>query len=115
MVRWLSFAGFIALIAMGWLLFELTNIWPFNAEKILLLRAGFFGFAVLATGAFLFGRWRLLPAALTFGAFASTSAFSNATTNPAYVASAGVIVLLVALLSRLFGSPLKSASRPNPT
>lgn len=113
MVRWFSFAAFIALLAVGWVLFELTNVWPFNADQIPILRTLFVGFALLATGAFLFGRWRLLPAALTIGAFATTSALSNARANFQYIASAGLIVLIVGLLTLSFGIPLNGRRPPN--
>lgn len=106
MVRCFSFAAFVVLISLSWLVFELTNVWPFNADKIVLLRTFFVFFALSATGAFLFARWRLLPAFLLVAAFATTTAVSNAVINLPSFASMGVLILLVAIVSRLFGHPL---------
>lgn len=107
MARWFSLFGFIALLVVGWVLFELTNVWPFNADRIPTLRLLFGGFALTATGALLFSNRRLLPAGLTAAAFAVTSALSRATFNIPYVVSAALVVVLIALVSRYFGSPLR--------
>jgi hypothetical protein len=40
MVRWVTFAAFVALIGLGWLVFELTNVQPVNADRIPATRAG---------------------------------------------------------------------------
>ncbi|GGB73119.1 hypothetical protein [Blastomonas aquatica] len=106
MIRWFSLAAFGALLALGWVIFELANAWPINADKIPGLRAMFAVFSLLATGAFLFVRWRLLPAALLLTAFVLIAALSNAVLTIPYLASAAVVVLMVAVLSRLFGPPL---------
>ena len=108
MARWFSLAAFVVLLCLSWLIFELTNIWPFNGNRIVTLRALFGCFALLATGTFLFGRDRVLPAVFLFAAFASTTAISNAVITIQYVASICVLVLSAAAISRLFGSPLTS-------
>lgn len=106
MVRGVSLAAFFALIGLSWLVFELTNVWPFNAGRIAALRAIFAVLATSATGLFLFGRWRWLPAALLIAAFVVTTALSNAAATVPYIFSTGAIVLLVALVSRKFEPPL---------
>ena len=107
MARWLSLAGFVVLLGLSWLIFELTNIWPFNGDRIMTLRTLFGCFALLTAGTFLFGRDRMLPAVFLCTAFASTTAISNAVISVQYVACIGVLLALVAAVSRVFGRPLK--------
>jgi hypothetical protein len=107
MARWFSFAGFLALMTVGWVLFELTNVWPFNADRVPLLRILFGVSTVAATSAFLFIHQRLLPAGLMVAAFAVTSILSRATFNVPYIVSAAVVVMLIALVSRYFSPPLR--------
>ena len=106
MVRWLSLAAFLILLGLAWLTFELTNAWPFNQQSIPALRAVFAFLVLAAVGLFLFSRWRLLPAASMLIAFAAAAVLSNAVATVAYLALAGAIVVLVAVVSRTFGPPL---------
>jgi hypothetical protein len=86
------------LLAVGWVLFELANIWPFNADRITVLRL-MFATGVIATVAVLsFGRSRLLPPVFLAGAFVSTTIYSQAVTTVAYVVGAAAITALVAAL-----------------
>lgn len=106
MVRWVSLAAFVALLGLSWLGFELTNVWPFNGNRVPALRAIFAVLGILAAGFFLFGRWRFLPAALLLTAFLVTTALSDAAVTVPYVVWTGAIVLLAAWVSRKFGPPL---------
>ena len=102
MTRAFSIAGFVALTGLGWFFFELSNTWPFNADRVFALRFMFAIFALAAACSFLLARWRLLPPILLLAAFVATSAMSSATFSAAYVMTAGVIVLLSGLLSLRF-------------
>ena len=107
MVRWASLAAFVILLGLSWLVFELMNIWPFNGDRIVTLRTLFGFFALLAAGTFLFGRDRVLPAVFLCCAFATTTAVSNAAITYQDIVLTGVLLLLVAAVSELFGRPLK--------
>lgn len=106
MTRALSIAAFVALTSLGWFFFELSNIWPFNADRVFALRTVFAVFALAAACSFLLVRWRLLPSILLLAAFVVTSAISNADFSAAYLMTAGVIVLLSGLVSLRYRPPL---------
>lgn len=106
MVRGIAVIGMLVLLVSAWLLFEVENIWPFNADRFLVLRS-MFAAGVLATiGAFAFGRSRLLPPMLVASAFVSTTIYSAAVTTTSYIVSAAVIVALVAALGLALRPPL---------
>ncbi|HYZ47440.1 MAG TPA: hypothetical protein VE567_00950, partial [Sphingomonas sp.] len=100
------------LSGLSWLVFELTNVWSFNADSIPALRAIFAILVISAAGLFLFSRWRLLPAALLLAVFVVTTALSNAVVTVPYLVSAGAVVLLVGWVSRKFGPPLNVRKPP---
>jgi hypothetical protein len=106
MTRAFGIAAFAALTGLGWFFFELSNIWPFNADRVSALRAVFAIFALAAACSFLLARWRLLPPMFLLAAFVVTSALSKATFSVGYLVTAGVIVSLSALLSLLYRPPL---------
>jgi len=106
MFRLVGTAAFIALIGISWLVVELTNIWPFNADRVFALRAVFAGFALAAVCSFILARSRLLPPMLLLAAFVATSAMSRAVLSAAFIMTAGAIVLLSGLLSRRSGPTL---------
>lgn len=101
MIRVFSIATFVALTIIGWFFFELNNIWPFNADGVSKLRFVFAVFALSATCSFLLARWRFLPPVLLLAAFVVTSALSKATFSAAYLVTAGVIVFLSGVVSRI--------------
>jgi hypothetical protein len=101
MVRWIATIGMLGLLVIGWVLFEVANIWPFNADRITVLRLMFAIGAIATVAAFAFGRSRLLPPVLIASAFLSTSIYSHAVKTAAYVVGAAVIVALVAALGRV--------------
>jgi hypothetical protein len=105
MVRWIAAIGMVALIGSAWLLFEVGNIWPFNADRVAVLRS-MFAFGLIATVlAFAFGRSRLLPPALMAVAFVSTTIYSNADITIAYIVSAVVIIASVGALGLFLRPP----------
>ena len=106
MTRAFSIAAFVALTVVGWFFFELINIWPFNADRVSALRIVFAIFALSAACSFLLARWRFLPPVLLLAAFVVTSALSKADFSAAYLVTAGVIVFLSGVLSRMYRPPL---------
>jgi hypothetical protein len=98
MVRRIATIGILGLLVIGWVLFEVQNIWPFNADRITVLRLIFAVGAIATVAAFAFGRSRLLPPALIASTFLSTILYSNAAITVAYTVAAAVIVVLVAAL-----------------
>ena len=78
MKRIVGLFGFIFALALSALVFEFQNIWPFNQDKIQLLRLIFYGFSAMALLAIGIGTHRWLPAALLALAFALIGIFSNA-------------------------------------
>ena len=99
MVRWLSLAAYAALVSLSWFIFELSHVWPFNADRIPALRTLFCVLTLSATGIFLFSRWRLLPAALLLLTFATAAVLSNAAATLSYAISVGILALLVAVVN----------------
>ncbi|MCG7348398.1 hypothetical protein [Sphingomonas sp. ACRSK] len=106
MVRRLAIIGMFALLAAAWLIFELHNIWPFNGDRIEVLRI-MFALGTLGTiAAFTWGCSPLLPPASLATAFVSTAAYSQAVMTPTYVLMVAVIVVLVAALGLAACRPL---------
>lgn len=48
MVRWIALIGMLMLLVGAWPLFEFQNIWPFNADRVVVLRS-MLALGVLAT------------------------------------------------------------------
>jgi hypothetical protein len=106
MVRWIVTIGMLVLLVSAWLLFEVENTWPINADRVVILRT-MFALGVLATiGAFAFGGSRLLPPMIVASAFVSTTIYSDAVTTTSYIVSAAVTVALVAALGWILRPPL---------
>ena len=108
MARSLIFFGYLALLVAGWILFELQNVWPFNADRVLILRSLFSAFALASVGALLFARPRYLAPILAMAAFVATSMISRSAFSINYVVTTTLLIMVIALLTRLFGSPIKA-------
>lgn len=106
MVRTFAFSGMIVILAVAWVIFEVANIWPINADRITTLRLMFGVGAVGSVAAFALGRSLLLPPALIAVGFVSTTVFSHAVMTAAYIAGAAVMVALVAVAGWTAPRPL---------
>jgi hypothetical protein len=106
MVQWLRLIGFFALIAVGALVFELQNIWPFNGDRILMLRLIFAACSLAAIAALAWRRFRFLPAILLAVAFVVTSALSRADITAAYLLAGTLLVTVAAMLGQAGRSPI---------
>lgn len=106
MAHWLRLVGFLALIAASTLVFELQNIWPFNGDRILMLRLIFGASSLAAIIVLAWGRFRFLPAILLAAAFVATSALSRADVTAAYLLVGTLIVTVAGMLGWAGRPPL---------
>lgn len=81
-IRGIALLVFAAVAA---LVFELQNIWPFNQDRVLLLRALFYTFEVLAVVVSFMPQHRMWGAACLLIGFVAVTALSRATLTPMYV------------------------------
>ena len=98
MAHWLRLIASFALIAVGAFVFELQNIWPFNGDRILMLRLIFAAWSLAAIAALVWRRFRFLPAILLAVAFVATSALSRADITAAYLLAGALLVTVAATL-----------------
>lgn len=106
MAHWLRLIGFLVLVAVGALLFELQNIWPFNGDRILTLRLIFAACSLAAIIALALRRSRFLPGILLAAAFVATSALSRADISVIYLLAGTLLVTVAALLGWAGRSPI---------
>jgi hypothetical protein len=76
--RILGIAGFILALLLSAYLFEWQHVWPFNADRIGLLRLLFYASAAGAVLALIFTRHRWLPPLLLGAGFAFVAGLSSA-------------------------------------
>lgn len=105
MAHSLRLIGSSALIAVGALVFEWQNIWPFNGDRILTLRLIFAACSLAAIVALAWRRFWSLPAILLAVAFVATSALSRADIAAAYLLTGTLLVTVVAMLGWAGRSP----------
>jgi hypothetical protein len=106
MQRILGLLGFMLAISISGFLFEWQNVWPFNADRVQLLRLVFYGFSIAALVALAVGRhWWLPPVLLAFG-FVGAAALSNAQFDVRTVSLIFAFILGAAICSALVRPPL---------
>lgn len=106
MTRAFCIASASALLVLGWIFFEITNVWPFNAGMIQIMRA-IFAFGALGSLASLcFTRSRTLPPLCLAGAYVIIGLLTNGRNPTLYIILCAVLVTLVAILAVLVRRPL---------
>ena len=106
MKRIVGLFGFIFALALSALVFEFQNIWPFNQDKIQLLRLIFYAFSAMAFLSIGVGTHRWLPAALLALAFALIGILSNAKFELSSFALASFFIFLAAMCTVVVCPPL---------
>lgn len=106
MTRLFCIASAIVLLVLGWLFFEVTNVWSFNDGLIQAMR---FIFALGALGSFIslcFTRSRILPPLCLSGAYVMIGFLTNGSNPTLYVILCTLVVTLIAILGVLVRRPL---------
>jgi hypothetical protein len=106
MQRFVGLLGFIIVLAISVYLFEWQHVWQFNADRVLLLRAIFYGLSAGALVALAIGKHWWLPAVLIASSFAVAGVLSNAQISLRGISLALAFVLGIGLCAFLVRPPL---------
>ncbi|WP_428970404.1 hypothetical protein ACQR50_07320 [Sphingomonas sp. Xoc002] len=106
MARLTCIALAIVLLIVGWLIFELTNVWPFNASLVSMMRAIFALGALGSLLTLLFTRSRAMPPLSLAGSYIVIGFLTNSSHLGPYIASSAILVTLLAILSTFARRPL---------
>ena len=82
----------LVIAAVAGLVFELQNIWPFNHDRVLLLRSIFYTSGVLAIVVSFIPQYRMWGAACLLIGFVTVAVLSKAAPTPMYVITGLVCV-----------------------
>lgn len=75
----------VVIAAIAALVFELQNIWPFNQDRVLMLRGIFYASEIVAVCISLIPQHRIWGAGCLLIGFIAVTALSRATVTPLYV------------------------------
>jgi hypothetical protein len=106
MARLTCIALAIVLLVVGWFIFELTNVWPFNASLISTMRAIFALGALSSLLALLFTRYHVMPPLSLAGSYIVIGILTKSSHLGPYIASSAILVALLAILSVCAPRPL---------
>jgi hypothetical protein len=106
MARLTCIALAIVLIIVGWFIFELTNVWPFNASFISTMRTIFALGALSSLITLLFTRSRTMPPLSLAGSYIVIGVLTNSSHLGPYIASSAILVTLLAILGVCAPRPL---------
>ena len=93
MGRALGIAGFVVALALSAFLFEWQHVWPFNADRVGLLRALFYASEAGAVMALVFSPIRWLPSLLIGVGFALATVLSRAQPDARNFAIIGIFLV----------------------
>lgn len=106
MTRAFCIASAIALLVLGWIFFEVTNVWSINAGLIQIMRAIFAFGAIGSLVSLCFTRSRTLPPLCLAGAYVTIGFLTNGPNPTLYIILCALLVTLVAILGALVRRPL---------
>lgn len=106
MARLTCIALAILLLVIGWFIFELTNVWPFNARLVSTMRTIFVLGALSSLLTLLFTRSRAMPPLSLAGSYILIGILTNSSHLGPYIASSVILVTLLAILGGCAPRPL---------
>jgi len=109
--RALGIAGFVVALALSAYLFEWQHVWPFNADRIGLLRTLFYASGAGAVLALVFSRYRWMPPLLLGIGFALIASLSEAQLGAQDLAITGIFLVGAWLSTILVRPPLTRLGR----
>ena len=109
--RALGIAGFVVVLALSAYLFEWQNVWPFNADRIGLLRTLFYASLAGAVLALVFSGHRWLPPLLLAVGFALAYGLSRAQSDARDIAIIGMFLVGTWLSAIVVRPPLTRLGR----
>ena len=109
--RALGIAGFVVTLALSAYLFEWQHVWPFNADRVGLLRTLFYASAAGAVLALFFSGYRWLPSLILGVGLALATVLSRAQLDARALAIAGIFLVGAWLSAILVRPPLTRLGR----